>query len=346
MSDHSLLISQDPTRVAYPEAKRSPVPDTCPIPSQIIMMSKLLIASFVAATYAGNGMIVQCPEQTGDNSYCDCDADCGQSLCACAAAQAKDCCAGRGRPMDRADWATSKTLDEPVVEPAWKTITTSEDTVSGDEWEWTTVEEPTPIATPFPDDYLLSDQAAADALAYNTANPTPTPTPSFLEQLAAAYNTGNPTPTPWPTPAATPTPTPDVLQRYVSTGVWTFPPSSPPDVSVPDVSVDGSADGSADAVHDELVINEEKEELENCDDICATNTKDWDTKCTWQVTCSGCGNCEQIENCEGWFAPGVHASVLPMTCHGPRLVGTRPHPMHRPLTAPPLALLFCDAGAA
>merc|ERR1719482_1974110 len=134
------------------------------------MMSKLLIASFVAVTYAQSGMYVQCPQEVEENSYCDCAADCGHTMCACAAAQAKDCCAGRGRPH-KTVWT------KPVVKPppSWTTVTTSEDTVSGDEWEWTTVAEPTPAATPVP------------------ATPTPVPTPA-----------ATPVPTPMPTPVATP----------------------------------------------------------------------------------------------------------------------------------------------
>ena len=45
------------------------------------MMSKLLIASFVAVTYAANGMYVQCPQEVEENSYCDCDADCVPPRC-------------------------------------------------------------------------------------------------------------------------------------------------------------------------------------------------------------------------------------------------------------------------
>ena len=72
---YSSLKTQPMPLYRVPRSKRSPVPDTCPTPSQIIMMSKLLIASFVAVTYAANGMYVQCPAEVEENSYCDCDAD-------------------------------------------------------------------------------------------------------------------------------------------------------------------------------------------------------------------------------------------------------------------------------
>ena len=212
------------------------------------MMSKLLIASFVAVAHAANGMYVQCSNQIAKNSYCDCDADCGNTMCQCAAAQAKDCCDGRGQP-----W--SKPVSKPPPRE-WTTVTTSQDTVSGDEWEWTTVEEPTPVpgsAASEPD----ASERAVDTAASEPAAAEPTPTPV--------------------TPEPTPTPVTPVTE-----------------------------DEDEEAV-DEGMDNSE-EELENCDDICATNTKDWDIKCTWQVACSGCSNCEQTVNCENWSELGVHAS--------------------------------------
>ena len=38
-----------------------------------------------------------------------------------------------------------------------------------------------------------------------------------------------------------------------------------------------------------------------CESWCATNTNDWDEKCSWQEKCSGCSDCPDLpEMCEAW----------------------------------------------